>query len=436
MNDAKSSRIGHRSESALPRRVAITGLGVVSALGNDVHAFFRRLLAGESGVGQISLFDSSSLYCRIAAEAKEFDPLESIDPKALDHLDRTSQFALAAAAHATALAKPDGRYDPYRCGVVLGTSMGGMRTLDESFERIYRQGSSRVRPLTIPKLMANAPASQVAMRYGFKGPCSATTTACASAASAMAVAMDLIRWGQADLVISGGTEAMITFGVMRAWEALRLLAPAGDDPKTACRPFSADRAGLVIGEGAGVFVLEAMDLAEKRGAPIICELAGHGQTADAHHLTQPLAETEARAISLALEMGGLKPEDIGYVSAHGTATQANDATETAALKLALGRHAYRVPVSSTKAAHGHALGATAAIEFVATIMAMKTGTVPPTLNLRVPDPECDLDYVPNTARHGVEIEAALSNSFAFGGINVVLAVRKYHGPSAASSLSA
>ncbi len=418
-----------------PHRVAITGLGLVSALGNDVNAFFKRLCAGGSGVGRISLFDSSALFCQIAAEAKEFDPLASIEPKMLDHLDRTSQFALAAAAQAVARAGIGNAYDPYRCGVVLGSAMGGMATLDESFERIYRQGSSRVRPLTIPKLMANAPASQVAMRYGFRGPCSATTTACASAASAMAVAMDLIRWGQADMVVSGGTEAMITFGVMRAWEALRLLAPEGDDPKTACRPFSADRAGLVIGEGAGVFVLEAMDLAEERKAPIICELAGHGQTADAHHLTQPFAETEARAISLALEMGGLKPEDVGYVNAHGTATQANDATETQALKFALGEHAYRVPVSSTKAAHGHALGATAAIELVAAILAMQTGTIPPTLNLRVPDPACDLDYVPNEARTGAKIEAALSNSFAFGGINVVLAVRKYHGPSPAPSIA-
>jgi beta-ketoacyl-acyl-carrier-protein synthase II len=404
-------------------------------LGGNVQTFFDSLIAGRSGVGRITLFDPSPLSCQIAGEVKGFDPFQWIDPKVNDHLDRTSQFALAASAQAVAQAGVESAYDPYRCGVVLGTSMGGMNTLDHNFERLYRHGKG-CRPLTIPKLMANAPASQVAMRYGYRGPCSATTTACASAASAMAVAMDLIRWGQADLVVSGGTEAMITFGVMKAWEALRLLAPAGDDPKTACRPFSADRAGLVIGEGAGVFVLEALDLAEKRGAPIICEIAGHGQTADAHHLTQPLAETEARAISLALEMGGLKPEQIGYINAHGTATQANDATETAALKLTLGEHAYRVPISSTKAAHGHTLGAAAAIELVATIKAMETGTVPPTLNLRVPDPECDLDYVPNTARPGLEIEAALSNSFAFGGINVVLAVRKYRGPSAASSLSA
>ncbi len=418
-----------------PRRVAITGVGIVSSLGNDVQTFFENLHAGDCGVGWITLFDPSSLCCRIAAEAKNFDPLQWIDPKLNDQLDRTSQLALAAAEQALSQAGKANSYDSFRCGVVVGTSMGGMTTLDESFERVYKRSLNRVRPLTIPRLMANAPASQVAMRYGFRGPCSATTTACASAASAMAVAMDLIRWGQADMVVSGGTEAMITFGVVKAWEALRLLAPEGDDPKTACRPFSADRAGLVIGEGAGVFVLEALDLAEKRNAPIICELAGHGQTADAHHLTQPFAETEARAISLALEMGDLKPEDVGYVNAHGTATQANDATETQALKLALGEHAYRVPVSSTKAAHGHALGATAAIELVAAILAMQTGTIPPTLNLRVPDPMCDLDYVPNEARTGAKIEAALSNSFAFGGINVVLAVRKYHGPSPAPSIA-
>lgn len=407
------------------RRVAVTGLGVVSALGIGVPAFWSGVSAGRSGVRRITNFDAGGYLAQVAAEVPSYDPAAFFDEQAIDMLDRFAQFAVVATGEAwrdADLRLTDAERD--RAGVSIGSAMGGAVTQDERYQKMYGRGATRLHPFTIPRIMNNAAAAHVSMRNGLRGPSLSIATACAASAHAIGEASEMIRAGRADVMIAGGADAPIAPGVVRSWEAMRVLASApADDPSSACRPFSRDRQGMVLGEGAGILVLEAWDRAAGRGAAILAEIAGYGATADADHLTHPGTYAPARAISAALGQAGLAPSAIDYVNAHGTGTRLNDSTETAILKLVFGDHARRLAISSTKAVHGHAMGASAALECIATILAMRHGVVPPTAHYREPDPECDLDYVPNAAR-AMPVGAAISNSFAFGGINAVLALRR------------
>ena len=406
------------------RRVAVTGLGAVSALGVGVQAFWDGLVAGRSGVRRIAQFDPSAYLVQAAAEVPEFEPGEHFDAAQSDLLDRFAQFALVAAGEACRAAGLElTDADRSRAGVAIGSGMGGVVTQDDRYHKLYAEGTTRLHPFSIPRIMNNAAAAQVSMRWGLGGPTLSLATACAAAAHAIGEAAEIIRADRADVMIAGGAEAPIAPGVLRCWEAMRVLAPAsGGDPSRVCRPFSRDRLGMVLGEGAGIVVLESWDRATARGAPILAELAGYAATSDAAHITQPGVEAPARALAIALHQARLAPRDVDYVNAHGTATRLNDSTETAIIKRAFGPAARRLAISSTKAAHGHAMGASAALELIATVLAIRNGVVPPTLNYTQLDPECDLDYVPNNARE-MPVRAAVSNSFAFGGLNAVLVVR-------------
>ena len=405
------------------RRVAITGLGALSALGVGVPALWKGLLAGRSGFRRIERFDPSTLLVPIAAELPEFTP-PVLEGGQIELLDRFSQFALVAASEAyedASLTVDDAERD--RVGVAVGSGFGGCLTQDDRYQRIYGKGETRVHPFSIPRMMHSAAASHLGMVRGLRGPTLCFTTACAAAAHAIGEAGEIIRSGRADVMLAGGSEAPITFAVMRCWEAMRVLAPPGMDPTRACRPFSRDRSGLVLGEGAGILVLESWERARGRGATILAELAGYGATADAGHITQPGVDAPARAIALALEQAGVQPADVDYVNAHGTGTRLNDATETGIIKRAFGGHAPRLAISSTKSVHGHAIGASSALELIAAILAIRKGVVPPTANYTEADPECDLDYVPNEPRE-MAVDVALSNSFAFGGLNAALVVKR------------
>lgn len=400
------------------RRVVITGAGCISPLGHDLPATWRGLAAGQCAIGPVDQVPTEKLGIKIAAEVRDFDANAHFDEKRLSILDRFSQFTLVAAREAVAASGIEFSDElSARTAVIIGTGAGGMGTIDASFKRLYEDGKRRIFPLTIPRLMVSAATSHVTMEFGITGPAYAVSSACSSANHAIGDAFAMVRSGRVDAAVTGGAEACITFGTMLGWQALRVMAP------DTCRPFSADRRGMVLGEGAGIFVLETLEAAKSRGADILGEIVGFGMSSDAADIVQPQVAGAAAAIAMALADGGLEPGDIDYVNAHGTGTGANDATETAALKQVFGAHASRLAVSSTKSMHGHALGAAGAIELAATLKAMEHGIAPPTANYREADPECDLDYVPNVARE-MKIEAALSNSFAFGGLNAVLAVRK------------
>ncbi|MGQ0675817.1 MAG: beta-ketoacyl-[acyl-carrier-protein] synthase family protein [Rhodospirillales bacterium] len=401
-------------------RVAITGLGCIAAPGNDVPTFWAALREGRGAIGPVAGVPHDRLNIRVAAEVKGFDPALHFDEKRLMLLDRFSQFALVAARQAVKQAGLDFRNGLGReTAAIVGTGAGGMNTLENAYARLHgaNGGSSRQIPLTIPRLMASAASSHVTMEFGITGPSFAVSSACSSANHAIGEAFWMVKTGRARAAVAGGTEACVTFGTMKAWEALRVMAP------DTCRPFSGGRKGMVLGEGAAAVVLERLDEAKARGAEILAELAGFGMTADAGDIVQPSEQGAADAMDFALKDGGLNPGDIGYINAHGTGTQANDATETRAIKRVFGAHAAKVMVSSTKSMHGHTLGAAGAVELAATIMALKEGVVPPTANYQRPDPACDLDYVPNAARQA-RVGAALSNSFAFGGLNAVLALKR------------
>jgi nodulation protein E len=404
----------------LVQRVVVTGLGTVSPLGHSTAAYWQNLKAGVSGLGPITLTPSNEeLTQKVAAEVKKFDPLQHFPERQLTTLDRVSQFAIVAAREA--IAQSGLSFDmalSTRTATIVGTGVGGQTTHDDSFRRVYVEKKMRVFPLTIPKLMVNAPASQVSMACGLRGPAFAVASACSSATHAIGIAFQMVRSGQVECAVTGGTEACITFGTVRGWEAMRVMAP------DACRPFSKDRMGLVLGEGAAMMVLEPLDRARARGAEILGEIAGFGMSADAADLTAPDLGGMVRAMQGALTDAHLEPDQIQYVNAHGTGTTTNDETETKALHKAFGPHAKALAVSSTKSMVGHALGAAGALELVATLLAVREATVPPTIGYLGPDPACDLDYVPNTAR-ALAIEAALSNSFAFGGLNAVLAVKRF-----------
>ncbi len=401
------------------RRVVITGMGAISALGVGADALWQGLREGRSGIGPLRHQDAARVRVKVAAQVPEsFDPAAGIDERTLTQLDRTSEFALHAADEAIQQSGLDfSKEVGARTAVIVGTGVGGETTQDEQSRRLYAENATRVHPLSIVRVMTNASASQISIKYGLRGPTFAVASACASANHAIIQAAQMIRYGLADTAITGGTEACISYVVLRGWEAMRVLA---DDT---CRPFSINRRGLVLGEGAGIFVLESLEHAQARGATILAELAGGGMTADATDIVMPSADGAASAMTHALNEAGLAPEDVDYINAHGTGTQANDATETKAIRLAFGAHADRLAVSSTKSMHGHALGASGALELVAVVNAMRYGIVPPTANLDQADPACDLDYVPNVARD-MPVRAALSNSFAFGGLNAVLALKR------------
>jgi nodulation protein E len=407
------------------RRVVITGLGVFSSTGKDRDSFFENLLQGRSGVRPITQFDASPLLVRIAAEVDGYNPDDYFPAKRQDLLDKFAQFALIAAGQAM---KDSGieLSDEERCrfGVVMGSGMGGAGSYDAGYYNLYAKQATRLHPYTIPRIMHNAAASHICMEFGAQGPALTTATACSSSGHAITEAFHLIKFGIADTMLAGGADAPITYGVMRCWEAVRVLASGNGNPATACRPFSADRKGMVIGEGSGVLLLEELEHALKRGAHIYGELAGCGMSSDASHITQPSVDGPVRAIRMALDEAGAEPGEIDYINAHGTGTRLNDSIETQVIKEVFGDHARKLAISSTKSMHGHAMGGTGAIEFVATVLAVERGRVPPTANYTQPDPECDLDYVPNQGREK-RIRAAISNSFAFGGLNAVLLVRRW-----------
>lgn len=402
------------------QRVVVTGLGAVSPLGHTVGSYWDNLKLGKSGLGPITLTPANDeLTQKVAAEVKDFEPLQHFDERRISTLDRISQFAIVAAREA--ISRSGIIIDTplsVRTATIVGTGVGGQTTHDDSFRRVYVDKKTRVFPLTIPKLMVNAPASQVSMDCGLRGPAFAVASACASATHAIGLAFQMVRSGAVDCAITGGAEACITFGTLRGWEAMRVMSP------DVCRPFSKGRLGLVLGEGAAMMVLEPLERAQARGANILGEIVGFGMSADAADLTAPDLGGMVRALQVALDDAKLAPADIQYVNAHGTGTAANDETETKALHQAFGSHARKLAISSTKSMVGHALGAAGALELVATLMAVREGIVPPTIGYLEPDPACDLDYVPNKAR-ALPIDAAVSNSFAFGGLNAVLAVKKF-----------
>jgi nodulation protein E len=385
-----------------------------------VPSLWRALIAGECGIRPIANIATDRLTARTAAEVRGFDPAVHFDGGRLQMLDRTSQFALVAAREAMMQAAPFGvpalGVDPGKAGAVFGAGLG-LDTIDSSYQTLYAEGSNRLHPFTVPRVMPNAPASHISIEYGLRGPSFATASACASSTHAVGLAFHMIRSGLLDFAVTGGSDASLTVGHVRAWDALRVLSP------DTCRPFSKDRTGLVLGEGAAVLVLEEWEHACARGATIHAEIAGFGMSADAGDITSPNEAGAAQAIAAALADGGLNVADVHYVNAHGTGTRLNDRTETAALKRVFGDSAKQLAASSIKSMLGHCLNAAGALEAAATVLALRDGIAPPTIGYRELDPECDLDYVPNAARR-MSTDAALSNSFAFGGFNAVLAFRK------------
>ncbi|MBI3354901.1 MAG: beta-ketoacyl-[acyl-carrier-protein] synthase family protein [Nitrospirae bacterium] len=408
------------------RRVVITGMGVISPIGNNQMDFFNNLMAGNSGIRKISSNLLNQLSVKIAAEV-DFEPSTFFQKKQLGFLDRTSQFALAAASQAwkdSGISLSDS--EKLRSGVAIGASMGGACTIEETYAQLYQKNIGRLKPFTVLMAMSNASASHISIEYGLKGPCLSFTVACSSSSVAIGEAYRMIKDGYTDVMVAGGAEALLTYGVMKAWESLGILAVEDkDNPSASCKPFSKNRTGFVLGEGAAIFVMEELNRAIKRNARIYGEMAGYSSTADTYHITKPSLEGQAHTISSALESASMIPDDIDYINAHGTATELNDIVETKAIKKVFGDKAYSIPVSSTKSMHGHMMGATGAVELLASVLAIKNQSIPPTANLLLKDPECDLDYVPIKGRTGVKVRAVMSNSFAFGGTNAILIVRNY-----------
>jgi 3-oxoacyl-[acyl-carrier-protein] synthase II len=410
-------------------RVVVTGLGAVTPVGNTVEAFWRSICEGRSGVGPITHFDAKRLDARIAAEVKDFDPLRVVEKKDLKKLDLFIQYALAAGVDAVEDAKLDfTRVDTTRAGCLVGSGIGGIQSILQWHDVLKEKGPGRISPFFIPSLIVNMASGQLSIRYGLKGPNSAVITACATGNHAIGDAFKIIERGAADLMLAGGSEAIIIELCLGGFCSMKALSTRNEEPQRASRPFDAGRDGFVCGEGAGLLVLESLDHARRRGARIYAEVVGYGMTADAHHMTAPDPEGDgaARAMAGALADAGLPPTAVGYINAHGTSTPYNDKTETVAIKRVFGEHAARLAVSSTKSMIGHLLGAAGGVEAIATVLALHHGILPPTINYEEPDPECDLDYVPNTARK-VQVEVALSNGFGFGGTNATLAFRRFQG---------
>jgi 3-oxoacyl-[acyl-carrier-protein] synthase II len=421
----------------MKRKVVVTGMGVISPIGNSVEDFCNALKTGRSGVGPITSFDTAGFDVTIAAEVRDFDPSRWIDKKDARKMSRFTQFAAAAAVQALEEAGllgetgAEGRRlvtsDPDKTGVVLGNGIGGFETVSESFRKLFELGPKRMLPLTVPLMIANEAAGNISMLFGTKGPAFTQVTACASGTDALGQALDLIRAGRCDVIIAGGTEGCIVPFAVGGFQMLKALSTKRcNEPEKASRPFDADRDGFVLGEGAGILVLESEEHAKNRGAKIIAEFAGYGASADAYHITapDPSGEGGGRAIKKAVADADLRPEDIQYYNAHGTSTEINDPTETKMIKYAFGDHAYKMKISSTKSMTGHCIAAAGGLEAAACILAITRGFYPPTINLDNPDPECDLDYVPNKVQYG-EINAAASGSLGFGGHNGVVVFRKY-----------
>ncbi len=411
----------------MQRRVVITGIGVVGPLGLDAPTFWQQLAAGTSGIVPITAFDASAYATQFAGEVRDFDPTNYMDRKEARRTDRFVQLAVAATREA--LSRAHFEITPANAdhvGVFLGSGIGGLQTLTAQHEVLLQRGPGRVSPFLVPAMITNMAAGLVSILYGARGPNLCTTSACASSAHAIGEAAETIRRGWAQVMLAGGSEAPITALGVAAFNAAHALSTRNDDPATASRPFDATRDGFVMAEGAAILVLEDEAHAQQRGAPILAELAGYGMSADGFHITQPPdnGEGAARAMQLALKHANLVPTDIDYINAHGTSTGAGDLAETQAIKQVFGEHAYRIPVSSSKSQFGHLLGGAGAIEAAVCVLALQHGLIPPTINLHHPDPQCDLDYVPNTARPA-SLHTTLSNSFGFGGHNVSLIIRRY-----------
>ncbi|MGK7929745.1 MAG: beta-ketoacyl-ACP synthase II [Spirulina sp.] len=409
------------------KRVVITGLGAITPIGNTLAEYWQGLMEGRNGIDTVTHFDPSRHNCRLGGEVKGFDPHEYLPKKDAKRMDRFSQFAVAASKQALTDAKLEiDDLNADRIGVLIGTGVGGIKVMEDQQEVYLNRGPSRCSPFMIPMMIANMAAGLTAIHTGAKGPNTCAVTACAAGSNAIGDAFRLVQGGYADAMICGGTEAAITPLAYAGFAAARALSTRNDDPQHACRPFDKDRDGFVMGEGSGILIIEDLECALARGARIYGEIVGYGMTCDAYHMTSPVPGGlgATRAIELALKDGGLTPDRVSYINAHGTSTPANDPTETNAIKKALGEYAYKIPVSSTKSMTGHLLGGSGGIEAVATVMAIAKDRVPPTINLEEPDKDCDLDYIPNESRE-VEVEVALSNSFGFGGHNVTLAFQKY-----------
>lgn len=409
------------------KRVVVTGLGAVTPIGNNVQEYWEALLKGKNGTGFITLFDTSKHNCKIAAEVKNFDPKEYIDRKEAKRMDRFSQFAVVASKEAI---KDAGliidELNAEQVGVAIGTGVGGLQVLEEQHEICITKSPSRCSPFTVPMMIANMAPAQVAIQTGAQGPNCCPVTACAAGSHGIGEAFRLIQRGYVKAMICGGTEAAITPLSVAGFTNAKALSGRNDAPSEASRPFDRDRDGFVIGEGSGILILEELEHAKSREAKIYAEVIGYGLTCDAYHITAPAPEGRGatRAMELAMQDSGITPEEVDYINAHGTSTPANDVNETKAIKKAFGEHAYKLAISSTKSMTGHLLGGSGGIEAIASILAIKEGKIPPTINLENPDPECDLDYVPKISR-SQNLEVALSNSFGFGGNNATLIFRKY-----------
>lgn len=413
----------------MQHRAVVTGMGAVTPLGIGVPAFWQALRSGKSAVGPITRFDATGHPCRIAAEVPDFRPDDFMDAREARRSDRFTQFAVAAAAMALQEAGLDpSAVDPAQAGVILGTGIGGMETFCDQHRQLMDRGPSRVSPFFIPMMIANMAAGQLAITFGFTGPNATAVTACAAGANAIGEAFRTIQRGEAEVMLTGGSEAAIVPLTLAGFCAMKALSTRNDDPAGASRPFDAGRDGFVLAEGAGVIVLESEAHARARGARVVAEIIGYGMAADAYHMAAPPPDGRggAGAMRRALQDAGLEPHQVDYLNAHGTSTPAGDRGETLAVKAVFGDHAYRLAISSTKSMIGHALGAAGALEFIATALTLEHGIIPPTINQTAPDPDCDLDYVPNRARPAA-VRAALSNSFGFGGQNVTLALRRWEG---------
>ena len=408
-------------------RVVVTGLGTINPCGLDVDTTWDNLIHGRTGIGPITHFDPAQINVRIAAEVKNFDPANYMEGKEARRRDRFAQFAIAATAQALRQANLKiGESNADDIGVMIGTAVGGLQSWFDCVETYITQGPRRMNPFTMTMIIADSASAQVAIINGARGPNMAPVSACAAGADGIGLAYELLLRGDAKAMICGGSEATVTPLGINAFDRLGAMTRENDNPATACRPFSADRSGLVMGEGAAIFVIETLENALARGAEPLAELIGYGCTCDAFHISAPLEDGSGavKAMRMALRHADLRPADIDTINAHGTATELNDPTETLAIKTVLGEHAYKIPISGTKSMTGHMMGATGALEALMCVQAIRTGKVPPTINLRVPDPKCDLDYVPNVARD-VPVRIAMTNAFGFGGHNSVLIIQRY-----------
>ncbi len=414
-------------EPIIPRRVVVTGIGVITPVGNNKVDFWQNLIHGVGGIGRITKIDPSNFTSQIAGEIKDFDPANYIDKKEARRMDPFCQFAVSASIQAIEDSGIDfDRCDRDRAGVIIGSGIGGMYVYEDQHDAYLKKGPKRISPFFIPMLIADIAAGHISINYNLRGPNYATTSACATSAHALGCAVKAIRYGDADIIVSGGAEAPITAMGLGGFCSMKALSTRNDQPEIACRPFDNERDGFIMAEGAGILLLEEFEHAQARNAHIYAEIAGSGFTADAHHITAPIEDGggAANSIAAALKDAGIQPGDVEYINAHGTSTPLNDKSETSAIKKIFGQRAYDIPISSTKSMHGHMLGAGGAVEAIATILSIENGVIPPTINYEFPDPDCDLDY---TANHAVdkEISVAISNSFGFGGHNATLALKRF-----------